>query len=83
MSDPANNDDLGDKLKQLAMGVLDDLLDVSGDKMSLDARIDAIKVIGNLHLGLRRVGDKVPSPDEDAGPTFLDMRARVDAAGGK
>lgn len=72
-------DILGSKLKQVAEGVLDELLDDPGP---ISQRIDAIKAIGTLHLGLRRAGDKLPSPDDEApGNTLKDMRERVRAAG--
>ncbi len=78
---PAPDSDLGEKLTRLAEGVLDELLSTDGNPTtpSLDQRIDAIKVIGTLHLGLRRLNGKVPDESgEDGG--LPAMRARMKAA---
>ncbi len=78
---PAPDADLGEKLTRLAEGVLDELLSTDGNPTtpSLDQRIDAIKVIGTLHLGLRRLNGKVPDDSDDAGGLPA-MRARMKAA---
>jgi hypothetical protein len=79
---PAPDSDLGEKLTRLAEGVLDEMLSTDGNppKPPLDQRIDAIKVIGALHLGLRRLNGKVPDDSEDAGGLPA-MRKRMLAAG--
>jgi len=75
----AHDADLGDKLTQLAEVVLDEMLDTDGEPTSLEQRIDAIKAIGSLYLGLRRVNGKVPEEaDEPSG--LPAMRKRIQEA---
>ncbi len=81
----APDSDLGEKLTRLAEGVLDELLSTDGNPTtpSLDQRIDAIKVIGTLHLGLRRLNGKVPDEPDDAGglPAMRERMKAVTGAG--
>jgi hypothetical protein len=74
MSD--NGSVLGDKLTRLAESVLDDLL--TGEP-PLDQRIDGLKAVGALYLGLKK-HIKEPEPD-DTGLSLKAMRDRVRAAG--
>jgi hypothetical protein len=77
-----DNDQLGDKLVQLAEGVLDDLNAGQGDtKPSLDQRIDGLKAVGSLYLGLKK-HIKEPEPDDDT-PSLRAMRERVRVAEGE
>ena len=80
----APDSDLGDKLTRLAEGVLDELLTTDGNPptASIEQRIDAIKVIGALHLGLSRLNGKVPVDLDDAGGLPA-MRRRMDEAAEK
>lgn len=75
-----NNPNLGDKLTQLANGVLDELL---RDPGSLEQRMDAIKVIGTLHLGLKKISGKMAEEDDPNGASLRAIRERVKAAEGK
>lgn len=77
---------LGEKLARLAEGVLDEMLSTDGEtpKPTLDQRIDAIKVIGALHLGIRRLRGTVPEEtDESGGLPAMRERMRQAAEKGK
>lgn len=76
--------DLGGKLTALAEGILDELLEAPD--APLDQRIDALKAIGTLHLGLRKLdGKKGGDEADDTGPSMAAMRERIRQAseGGK
>jgi hypothetical protein len=73
-----DNDQLGDSLVKLAQSVLDDLN--TGDS-PLDQRIDGLKAVGSLYLGLKK-HIKEPEPDDDT-PSLRAMRERVKAAEGE
>ena len=75
---PDSNAQLGDKLSRLAENVLDDLN--TGEK-PLDQRIDGLKAVGALYLGLKK-HNKDPEPDED-GSSLNKIRDRVKAAEGE
>lgn len=78
--------DLGDKLTRLADGVLDELLDANAatGKPSLDQRLDALKTIGTLHLGLlKQNGKKVPEEDGQSGLPAARRRLMAIAGGGE
>lgn len=78
----AKDPDIESKLTQLADEVLDDLL--SGDEaVTLDQRLDGLKVIGAMHLGLRKLNDKVkPDGEEAGGLPAMRERLRALAGGG-
>lgn len=71
----------GTKLNQLAENILDELLK-AGNKVSLDQRIDALKAVGTLHLGLAKLAGKMPKGDDDLPTDFSEIRKRVHAANG-
>ena len=73
-------DEMGEKLTRLASNILDELLE-EGNDTPLGQRIDALKVIGPLHLGLRRLDKRVPS-DADL-PGFNDVKRRLGVVGGR
>ena len=70
------NSTLNDKLLALAESVLDEV-----DGCPLDQRIEALKVIGALHLGLRKL-DK-GEPEDDKGTGIPAMRERLRAVENK
>lgn len=71
--------DLGPKLSQLAEGILDELLEPASD-VALDQKIDALKAIGTLHLGLARLAGKKKDDDgEEEGFSMLEFRRRMRA----
>lgn len=71
--------DLGGKLTRLAEGVLDEMLDAT-ETPPLDQRIEAIKVIGQLHLGLQKAKGGAKSDEESAGGMSA-MRRKIEQAG--
>lgn len=74
--------DLEKKIVELADGILDELL-MPGCEFTLDQRVDALKAIGTLHLGLaKQKGRGKVDEDETFGANVKDMRARVAAANG-
>lgn len=73
---------LGPKLTQLAEKILDELLSEQSDA-SLPARIDALKAISTLHLGLEKLAGKMPSGDDGETTTFSSLRRRVQENTGK
>jgi len=75
---PDNNAALGDKLIQLAESVLDDLN--TGEK-PLDQRIDGLKAVGALYLGLKK-HTKEPEPEDD-GFSLKATRERIRAVEGE
>ena len=75
---PDNPAALGDSLIQLAQGVLDDLN--TGDH-PLDQRIDRLKAVGALYLGLKK-HTKEPEPEED-GFSLKATRERIKAVEGE
>ncbi len=75
---PDNNAALGDKLTQLAESVLDDLL--TGES-PLDQRIDGLKAVGALYLGLKKHIKGEEPPDDDS--SLRAIRERVKAAEGE
>ncbi len=79
----SDTDGLGNKLIRLAEGVLDDLLVEQGEKPAVDQRIDAIKAIGTLHLGLLRQSGKNKGDDDDDGsvPSMSALRNRIKGSG--
>lgn len=76
---PESSSDLGEKLTRLAEGVLDEMLDAT-DIPALDQRIEAIKVIGTLHLGLQKLKGGAKSDEESSGG-MADMRRKIQQAG--
>jgi hypothetical protein len=77
----ASDNDLGDKLTVLAGDILDKLL-APDNATPLAEKIDAVRVIGTLHLGMRKLGAKV-EPDEESETSLPAMRGRLKAVGGE
>lgn len=69
---------LGPALIELAQGVLAEL---NGKEAPLDQRIEALKVVGTLHLGLSKLDKN--EPEDDKGTGLPAMRERLKAIGGK
>ena len=79
MNDTAS--DLGSKLNELAEDILDEML-TPGNEVNLEQRIDALKAIGTLHLGLLRISGKLKPPPDEPGepiPSMDEMRAKIKA----
>ena len=76
---PDNPVALGESLIQLAQSVLDDLN--ATEKPSLDQRIDGLKAVGALYLGLKK-HTKEPEPDE-GGFSLKATRERIKAVEGE
>lgn len=76
------SDDLGLKLTRLADEILDELLCENGEKTPLGQRIDALKAISTMHLGMTKLSGKMPPADEGDGPSVPAMRERLKAVGG-
>lgn len=73
------NSDLGPKLGRLAEQILDELL-TPGSDIKLDQRIDALKAIGTLHLGLKKISAKLePDEEHDSVVSMTAMRKRLRA----
>lgn len=73
--------ELGTKLGKLAEGILDNLLE-DGSEAPMEQRIDALKAIGTLHLGLLRISGKLKPPPDEPGepiPSMDEMRAKIKA----
>ena len=70
---------LGPALIELAQSVLNEL---NGRDAPLDQRIEALKVVGTLHLGLSKLDKGDDGDDKNAGLPAMRERLRM-AAGGK
>lgn len=73
---------LGSKLTQLAEKILDELL-CDASEASLPARIDALKAISTLHLGLEKLAGRMPHEDGGETTTFSSLRRRVQETTGE
>lgn len=70
------DNDLEAQLTELAGKVLTKLN--SDDGVTLDQRLDGLKVIGTLHLGLRKLNGKT-APDEEGTGGLVAARERMRA----
>jgi hypothetical protein len=82
------SDVLGDKLTELAEGVLTDLLEerkrpTPEDEKAgaLDQQIAAIKTIGTLYIALKRIGKHGNEDDGDVPISMRAMRERLRTVG--
>lgn len=72
---------IGPKLTQLAEKILDELL--CDTQVSLQARVDALKAISTLHLGLEKLSGRMPRDDDGDTTTFSSLRRRVQETTGE
>lgn len=75
--------DLGPKLTQFAENMLDDLLADGNEDVSFSQKIDALKALSALHLGIAKINGRLPDDDVPAGGgvSMSMWKARAASAG--
>jgi hypothetical protein len=71
---------LGPKLTELAETILDELL-APGNDASLNQKIDALKAVGGVYLGMQKLAGKLREDEDDVpARSFRDLRRQVEGA---
>jgi len=66
---------LEEKLITLADGILDE-----AGEQPFGLRLDALKAVSALHLGLAKISSKLTDEDDPTAPSLLAMRDRISGA---